>query len=490
MMVQSATVTQKRGSFRRNVIATFLMISIISLGVTGVVSLGFVDLIGGFTTDESTTALEGQIRRNMETTAEQTALVINQKLASAEAMVRSMGVEIENLFDAGSTFHPRQVYYDYFFENPGDGPHPADTAYDANYGISVSWESSSWYLAGSNTTNYDDVYLAQADKLDPVSNMDTLFAAIHDQVPEFRWLYMAFENNLFINYPGSILGADTDAERNIYAEQWRPTEDGWYQAIRAGGGSIVYEGPYYDPIDQVLILSIGRAVYFENMTLMGVIAGDISIEDVKDQILDVQILETGFAALITSDGDIVAHKNVDDADYVWYDPNLPPLTDFEVNSDASAALTTTQMLQITSGATGIINYQKDGAVYLLAYTPVDIGGYICIIIVPVEEALESIPLLEARIAQGNTAAISFILIVTLGGIILAGVVAATVTNSITRPLQYLMSLAMRNVEAMIKQGTMDTLDLRVDATYIEQDDEIGELARAFQGMLDTIGDED
>ncbi|GAF68408.1 unnamed protein product, partial [marine sediment metagenome] len=156
----------------------------------------------------------------------------------------------------------------------------------------------------------------------------------------------------------------------------------------------------------------------------------------------------------------------------------------------SAALTTTQMLQITSGATGIINYQKDGANYLLAYTPVDIGGYICIIIVPVEEALESIPLLEARIAQGNTAAISFILIVTLGGIILAGVVAATVTNSITRPLQYLMSLAMRNVEAMIKQGTMDTLDLRVDATYIEQDDEIGELARAFQGMLDTIGDED
>ena len=110
MMVQSATVTQKKGSFRRNVIATFLMISIISLGVTGVVSLGFVDLIGGFTTDESTTALEGQIRRNMETTAEQTALVINQKLASAEAMVRSMGVEIENLFDAGSTFHPRQVY--------------------------------------------------------------------------------------------------------------------------------------------------------------------------------------------------------------------------------------------------------------------------------------------------------------------------------------------------------------------------------------------
>jgi methyl-accepting chemotaxis protein len=108
----------------------------------------------------------------------------------------------------------------------------------------------------------------------------------------------------------------------------------------------------------------------------------------------------------------------------------------------------------------------------------------------VEEALAAIPQLESRIAEANTAAISFILMVTVGGIVLAGVVATVVTNQIAKPLQYLMDLAMRNVEAMIKQQDLDTLDLRVDESFMTQDDEIGDLARAFQGMLDTIGDEE
>jgi HAMP domain-containing protein len=53
-----------------------------------------------------------------------------------------------------------------------------------------------------------------------------------------------------------------------------------------------------------------------------------------------------------------------------------------------------------------------------------------------------------------------------------------------------MDLATRNVEAMIKEESLDSIDLRVDTTYISQDDEIGELARAFQGMLDSIKEDE
>ncbi|MHA2212238.1 MAG: cache domain-containing protein, partial [Candidatus Thorarchaeota archaeon] len=280
----------------------------------------------------------------------------------------------------------------------------------------------------------------------------------------------------------------TDADR--VSDPWFPTQDDWYQDIVAGGGNIAYVGPYYDPLDNVLLVSIGKSIRFENGTLIGIIAGDISIQDVKDKILDVQVLETGFASLITSDGGIVAHPAVEDADYAWYDPDLPPLQDFEVNTDTTSALTTTHMVQITSGQTGVLEYVKDDEDFLLAYTQVGIGGYICAIIVPVEEALAAIPQLESRIAEANTAAISFILMVTVGGIVLAGVVAMVVTSQIAKPLQYLMDLAMRNVEAMIKQEDLATLDLRVDESFMAQDDEIGDLARAFQGMLDTIGEEE
>jgi HAMP domain-containing protein len=126
----------------------------------------------------------------------------------------------------------------------------------------------------------------------------------------------------------------------------------------------------------------------------------------------------------------------------------------------------------------------------MVYTPVGKGDYICAISVPLSEVLESIPILEARIALANQGATSFILLVTVAGFLLAGVVAVAISNTITKPLQYLMDLATRNVAAMIREDRLDTKDLQVDSTYMSKDDEIGELARAFQGMLDTIREDE
>ncbi|TFG26908.1 HAMP domain-containing protein, partial [Candidatus Thorarchaeota archaeon] len=135
-------------------------------------------------------------------------------------------------------------------------------------------------------------------------------------------------------------------------------------------------------------------------------------------------------------------------------------------------------------------YTRDGNESILVYTPVGKGGYICVISVPLAEVLEAIPPLEQRIAEANAAAASFILFVTIGGILIAGIVAVSVSNTVTRPLQYLMDLATRNVAARIREQPLDTEDLKVDQSYISKDDEIGELARAFQGMLDTIREDE
>ncbi|MHA2021527.1 MAG: HAMP domain-containing protein, partial [Candidatus Thorarchaeota archaeon] len=82
------------------------------------------------------------------------------------------------------------------------------------------------------------------------------------------------------------------------------------------------------------------------------------------------------------------------------------------------------------------------------------------------------------------------LTITIAGIMIAAGVAVVISNQITGPLQYMMDLATKNVAAMIKQEPLDTLDLQVDITYTSKDDEIGELARAFQGMLDSIKDDE
>ncbi len=482
MMAKTPEYTKKKGSFRRNVVATFLLISVVSLGVTGVISLSFFNIIGNYTTNESANALKTQIERNMEQTAEQNALVIRQKLETAESFVRTMAEECEGLFASDSTFQPREVYYDYFFENPLEGPAPSDLQWDSWRNVWLSWNYSSWYVPGSNSINYIDYENQYSDILHKISNLDYMFKYIHNQAPEFRWLYVAFRNDIFINYPGSIVGG-SNAERNNPAQQFKASQEEWYSAILAGQGAIVYDGPYYDPIDGVLLLSIGRAFYHENGTALGIIAGDITVDDIKSKVLDVRVLESGNASLITADGRIVAHHEVNDAVYAYYEPDLPPLSDFEAVSAA-------QIVQITSGNSGTIEYTDNGEDMVLAYAPVGVGGYICIIIVPVDEALAAIPQLQSRINETNSSATLFILAITVGGIVLAGAAAVVVTNQIARPLQYLMDLAMRNVEAMIKQEDMSAEDLQVDTSFTEQDDEIGELARAFQGMLETIREDE
>jgi len=478
------TQTKKKGKFRTNVILTFLVISLVSLSATGFVSLTFVDIIGGFTLEQSSLALETQIQTNMEQTAQKTALVINQKLSSAQGMIEAAAKELEALFDSASTYAYRQVYYDLLFENDTVAPDPVDSAYDNNYGLNVSWTYSSWYASGTDSTNYLAYEAANADKLGRVSNIDYIFKAIHDQL-DFRWLYIAFaDDGLFINYPGSIL-AGTDADRA--SDPYDPRGEDWYISIWGGTGETVFVEPYYDEFDNVLLISIGRAVYW-NGQFRAVISGDITIEDIRSKVIDVKVLESGYAFLMNSDGSVIAHPEVPDTAYI---AGLPDLIDVEENEDDTPALVQSQIDAMTApGASGALRYTRDGDARILVYTPVEKGDYICAIAVPLDEVLEAIPPLEQRILSANTEAAAFILFVTVGGIIIAGIVAVSVSNTITRPLQYLMDLATRNAAARIREQPLDTQDLQVDQSYISKDDEIGELARAFQGMLDSIKEDE
>ncbi|MHA2151619.1 MAG: PDC sensor domain-containing protein, partial [Candidatus Thorarchaeota archaeon] len=398
MMVKSTTQTKKRGKFSTNVIMTFIVISLVSLAATGFVSLTFMDIIGNSTRDQSSAALETQIQTNMDETAQKTALVINQKLSSAEGMIAAAAEELEALFETASPYEYRDVYYDLFFEDDSVAPAPADNHYDANYGLNVSWTYSSWYIQGTDSTDYDAYEAANVDKLGRVSNIDYIFKAIHDQL-DFRWLYIAFaDDGLFINYPGSILGELTDPARA--ANPYDPRGEYWYTTIWAGNGDMVFVEPYYDEFDNVLLISIGKVVY-RNSIPFAVISGDITIEDIREKIIDIEILESGYAFLLDSIGGVVAHPEVEDEDYIT---GLPDLRDVEVNPDFSAALTQANVDQITNiaaGTSGTLRYTRAGDEHILVFTQVGKGDYICVISVPLEEVLESIPLLEARIAEQN-----------------------------------------------------------------------------------------
>ncbi len=439
-MAQS-TQTKKKGKFRTNVIVTFLVISLVSLSATGFVSLTFVDIIGNFTRDQSSLALETQIETNMESTAEKTALVINQKLASAQGMVEAAAAELESLFDSGSTYANREFYFNEIFEDESIAPAPTDNHYDSNYDLNVSWTYSSWFHRDYDDTDYGVYETAEADKLGTVSNMDYIFKSIHDQI-DFRWLYIAFaDDGLFINYPGSLLDFPG----------YDPRIEFWYTEIAAGNGDIVFVDPYYDEFDNVLLISIGKLVYSGGIPL-AVISGDITISEIQDKVIDVSVLESGYAFLLNSFGEIVAHPEVEDTDYL---AGLPYLLDVEEDDTSTDPLTDDDVdtiLETTLGTSGTLRYTRNDKENILVFTPVGKGGYICVISVPLEEVLDAIPPLEARIAAANAEAANFILFVTICGILIAGMRKRVMsfTSIIAEPVVH-----MSTVDAMFGGSTLE-----------------------------------
>ena len=476
-------------SIRENIIISFVAFSLISLVLVGAISIGFIGIIGQTTIDRSSNALKDQIQDNVKQTADQNALIINRKLSNAEAIVNAMAEECENLFDTDSPFEFRQSYYDYFFEyDRGQELFPNDTYLDQKYGIYLSWSYASWYIPGSNSTNYLQLLASDAslnNTIGRVSNMDYMFQAIHENAPEIRWLYIAFETtNLFINYPGSIVGG-TDNERET--DPFISTAEEWYTDVRSGNGEIVFTAPYFDPIDGALLITIGKAIYHPVQgSLLGCIFADITIESIKEKILDIDILESGYAVLIQESGLIVAHPE-------WTAPNpnvdLPTIDQVEVNLNGLPAISQSQLTVITSGSTGVIEYKRDQQDRYLAYAPVGKGDYICLIIVPVSEAIASVGVLAQRIDTQTFTTIVQALLIIVVALVLSITIGIWISNRIIKPITHLTQIASKMATDQVREDLLGELDLQIDTELEKQADEVGDLTRAFKGMLNALKQE-
>jgi HAMP domain-containing protein len=470
-------------SIRTNVLISYVLLALLFISVIGILSIGFTDLIGTTTYDQSTDALQTQIQTNLHSQSDQIASIIRQKFENAESMVLMMANELEHILN-GSRYSDREAYYDWFFEyDRSPGLVPLDTYYETSYQVWLSWSYASYYFPGSNHTNYWQRSAAFNETIEKVAAMDYIFQTIHANAPDFRWLYIAFaDSNLFINYPGSVVGG-TLTER--MADPYYPTTQPWYQEVIAGQGEIVFTEPYFDEIDGVPLITIGRAVYYPNGSLMGSICGDISIQDVVNKILDFKILDTGYASLITSTSLVVAHP-----EYIPSDPSqpLPLISEVEINTDGTSALTSGQLTQITSGTTGLLTYLRNSQNRYLAYTPVEKGDYICVIIVPEAEAVAGVAPLQLRMISATTTTTIQVFILMTITLIASIAIGSLIAFYIVKPISHLTDLTVNLSTDKARKDILAGVDL--DPALLSKKDEIGQLTRAFASMVESVREEE
>lgn len=248
-----------------------------------------------------------------------------------------------------------------------------------------------------------------------------------------------FSSTYFGTQEGKMFNYDPTEDYSNYDPRSRP----WYQEAKMKSGVIVTK-PYMDVTDDVLVVTIAQAVS------TGVVAGDVSITDMVEDIKKMSLPANGFAILMHKDGTVIAYK---DASKIMRPAN-------EISTDL-----TVSYLSSKSDDSQMISarFGSDGTEKLVWSTNVPNTDWELVIVLD-KEALEA-PLDE--------------LILTQMGLSLAVIIASIL--AISWLVKVLLSPLIKVTHALahIADGNGD-LTQRIK---IDTHDEVGELANSFNRFV-------
>lgn len=235
--------------------------------------------------------------------------------------------------------------------------------------------------------------------------------------------------------------------------------------------------PYQDPAGAGLILTISVPVYTGN-TFEGVVGADVQLARITDTVSDIQIRETGFAALVDENGFILAMPEAG-YDFFRLEPEVVEVNQTPRQSILNSPLEDVRelSLQAVSSNSGISRLNVNDTETYLSVAVLEATQYKLIFIAPAidldREIISSRTEVEDKIAEA-VGEIGLILTLLFVG---AFIVSLAIGQFITRPLKRLTET--------VEQIATGNLSSRVS---VETGDESGTLARAFNTMADRLSE--
>lgn len=310
--------------------------------------------------------------------------------------------------------------------------------------------------------------------------IERYFKDFSEKITDIYSIYFGFHSSgLFRQYPGTNSNADGNTPRT-YDPRKRP----WYRdaltAVKYDSGTkqrvfgkTIITAPYQDFWSKVWMVTVAKAMYDNNQNVIGVLGIDISIKNIQDEIVKVHFLETGYVILCESTSRdpknkpneriVVSAPNFEDRvndGKVLFTDVLPLVarnktmfeklwtnTDivyFETNKDSSSSTVSPE------GTAG------DDKTYLLAYSSASSSvfreRYTVFIVIPEDEALAVVPVLEKKIVETETEVVSIVSATSIITAIATIFIVFWVTNTISRPVQAMVRIANSIVRGAAEQN--------------------------------------
>lgn len=230
---------------------------------------------------------------------------------------------------------------------------------------------------------------------------------------------------------------------------------------------------YYDAAGggPVLVVTVASPVYLGD-TFNGVVAADIQLARITEQVSSLKFGQTGYAFMIDETGGIIS---MPDAGYAMFGINREELAPEEFSkqnimghgSDELSALTN----RMTAGGNGLNIIQVNGVDTYISYEPVKANGYTLALVVPVSEMQTAIVAARNETSSQIQTSLLLAAVILVGLLAFAVVISLAVSQFISAPVVKLTGTANQIVDG----------DLDAQAT-VTSHDETGRLAEAFNTM--------
>ena len=234
----------------------------------------------------------------------------------------------------------------------------------------------------------------------------------------------------------------------------------WYQ-IPKELGKPEWSEPYFDEGGGNIPLATYSVPFYERSgataKLKGVVAADISLESLTKLISSVKVYKTGYAALLSRNGLILAHPLQDAVMNESF---------FSIAEERDDPFLRQLGKKMISGESDFILYTSlVGARSWLYYAPIRSTGWTLAVVFPEAELLENVSRLSLTMAAMG-----------LVGILLLTAAVASIAISITKPLR-----SLAEATQVMSQGNFD-----VSLPEVRTNDEVGRLTQAFRLMTKAL----
>jgi GAF domain-containing protein/HAMP domain-containing protein len=233
--------------------------------------------------------------------------------------------------------------------------------------------------------------------------------------------------------------------------------------------------PYVDEIGGGLVVTVASPLYIGD-TFDGVVAADMQLARITEQVSSLKIGQTGYAFMIDEAGRIISMPAVGYDMFGINPEQLAPEEYFKqtvmgAGSDELSSLTN----RMTAGGNGLNIIQVQGVDTYISYAPVKANGYNLALVVPVAEMQTAIAAARNETQSQVQLSIWLAAVILMGLLAFAVVISLAISQVISAPVVKLTETANQIVEG----------DLNAQATITSRD-ETGRLAKAFNTMTSRL----